>query len=124
MGLYAEKLMDAVRNMTGDAPIKTTSTTTLKQPNEGLDIGSLMMMLMMSQMFKKPTAGVGPSDVMNPMDVLGPMSSGGGFGGAMSAVPQGPSVINPATGGALGTNVGLPQILQMLTSLGKIIPGK
>lgn len=106
--LYTDKLMEAVRNV--NAPIKTTSTTTLKG-GEGLDIGSLMMMLMMGNMFKKPTAGLGASDIMNPMDVLGPMNSGGGFGGALSSVPQG-----GATGGG-----GLEQLLSLLMNVGKII---
>ena len=118
--LYSQMLMDAVKGF--NQPIKTTSTTTAKS-NEGLDIGSLMMMLMMSGIFNKGKGGnvSDASNIINPMDVLGPMSSGGGFGGAMSAVPQAPSITNPATGNALGTNVGLPQLLQILQSLGKVI---
>jgi hypothetical protein len=120
MALYAEKLMDFVRH--ANDPIKTTSTTTAKS-NEGLDIGSLLTMLMLSGVFNKGKGGnaADASNIMNPMDVLGPMSSGGGFGGAMSQVQQGPSVTNPATGNALGTNVGISQLLQILQSLGKII---
>jgi len=57
MSLYSDKLLDYVKNI--NSPIKTTSTTTLNGGNEGLDIGSLLMALMMSGMFKKPTTGVG-----------------------------------------------------------------
>jgi len=99
MGIYAEKLMAAVRNMTGDAPIKTTSTTTLKQPNEGLDIGSLMMMLMMSGMFKKPTA-VSPNQ------------------SALNLLSQ--QNLPPAAGTMGG---GTDGILQLLASLGSLFGG-
>lgn len=117
MSLYSEKLLDYIRNI--NSPIKTTSTTTA---NQGIDLSGLLSMLMMSQMFKQPTTG--SSDIMNTISLLGPMSSGGGFGGSMSSVPQGPSIINPTTGGALGTNVGVVQLLQMLASIGKLMPGK
>ena len=114
MGLYAEKLMDAVRNMTGNSPIKTTSTTTMKG-NEGLDIGSLMMMLMMSGMFNKGKgAAPGASDIMNPMDTLGPMNSGGGFGGPMTQVQGSPT-------GLVSPSGGLDGLMRMLASLGPLL---
>ena len=101
MGIYAEKLMAAVRNMTGDAPIKTTSTTTLKQPNEGIDLSSILTMLMMSGMFKKPTAVSPNQSALNLLSQqnLPPAAGYQGMGGA---------------GGTDG-------LMQMLASLGSLI---
>jgi hypothetical protein len=96
MGLYSEKLLDYVRNI--NAPIKTTSTTTLNQPNEGLDIGSLLMMLMMGGMFKKPTAGIGANQ--SALNLLSQQNL-------------------PAPAGTMGG--GTEGILQLLSSLGPLL---
>ena len=95
MGMYAEKLMSAVRDMTGNAPIKTTSTTTMKG-NEGLDISSLLMMLMMGQMFKKPTA-VSPNQ--SALNLLSQQNL-------------------PPMAGSMGG--GTDQLLQLLSSVGSL----
>ena len=118
MGIYAEKLMDAVRNMTGNSPIKTTSTTTLKQPNEGLDIGSLMMMLMMSSMFKKPAGAFPYSDVANAAgSIVGDIRGGGGTGiGSNNPAGIDPSFMQGGEGGSLDS------LMQMLTKIGALAP--
>ena len=79
-----------------NAPIKSTSTTTVKG-NEGLDIGSLMMMLMMSGMFNKPKE-VSPNQ------------------SALNLLSQ-QNLPSPAGVGGGGTD----SILQLLASLGPIL---
>lgn len=118
MGLYAEKLMEAVRTL--NDPIKTTSKTVLETPNEPLDITSLLMMLALSGIFKgkdKTTSSL--NDVINIAPALGPMNSGGGFMGGITPVAN-----NPFGGGQVpGTNTKLPDFLQILQSLFSSMPG-
>ncbi len=93
--LYADKLMDYVRNI--NAPIKTTSTSTVKA-NEGIDLGSLLTMLFMSGMFKKPTSGIGANQ--SALNLLSQQNL-------------------PAPAGTMGG--GSPDILQLLSSLGPLL---
>ena len=96
--LYSQMLMDAVKNMTGNAPIKTTSTTTAKS-NEGLDIGSLLMALMMSGMFKKPTAGVGADQsALNLLSQQNLPPAAGVMGGGTEGILQLLSSLGPLLG--------------------------
>lgn len=86
MNAYAQKMRDMLARV-GEPVV---STTTVQPPKQKLDIGSLMMMLMMSNMFKKPGVNVSdPSNIMNPAEILGPMGSEGGFGGSMEMVSGG-----------------------------------
>ena len=54
--VYAQKMIDMMNRtgqpMTTTTTGKSTGTTTIKQPNEGLDLSSIMLMLMMNSMFK------------------------------------------------------------------------
>ncbi|MFA5378627.1 MAG: hypothetical protein WC455_22930 [Dehalococcoidia bacterium] len=80
-------------------PNVTKSTTTAKS-NEGIDLGSLMMMLYLSDVFKKPsteslgTTALGGSNPMAAIAGMAPSAASGGGG------------------------VNLSQLLQMLQSLG------
>jgi hypothetical protein len=108
--LYADKLMDLVGRI--GEPLRSTSTTTATN-NEPLDLSGIMMMLMMSNMFKKPNANTLP--VANTIADLGPMNPQGGFGGNMLA--QGgltQSSIPPVNGDISG-------IMQLLQSLGPML---
>jgi hypothetical protein len=56
MNTYAQKMVEMM-NRTGQP---MTTTTTVKQPNEGLDLSGLMMMLMLNSMFKdKASTSIG-----------------------------------------------------------------
>lgn len=57
MNEYASKMIELM-NRTGQ-PSTTTSTQTTKQPNEGLDISGLMMMLMLDKLFPGPKTSIG-----------------------------------------------------------------
>lgn len=105
MGLYSEKLMSAVKSL--NDPIKTTSTTTAKS-NEGLDIGSLLTMLMLSGMFKQPKAETTSSLLATPATA------------STSTLDKtlGSNAV-PALQG-LGGTTDVSQLLQILQSLGKL----
>jgi hypothetical protein len=110
MSMYSQKLMDLVGRM--GEPIRSTSTTTATA-NEPLDLSGILMMLMMSNMFKKPDATTLP--VANTIADLGPMNPQGGFGGNMLA--QGgltQSAIPPV-------NMDMSGLMKLLSSLA--IPG-
>jgi hypothetical protein len=96
MSLYSQKLLDYVSNI--NSPIKTTSTTTLQQPNEGLDISSLLMMLMMGQMFKKPTAVSPNQSALNLLSQQNLPPAAGAMGGGTDNILQLLSSLGPLLG--------------------------
>ena len=68
MNLYAQKMVDMMRRV-GEPQVTTTEMT---QPQEGLDLSSLMMLLAMQSMFKTPDEGI-PSGIQAAMDAKAPM---------------------------------------------------
>ena len=109
--LYSDLLMSAVKNF--NQPVKSTSTSTVKG-NEGLDIGSLLTMLMLSGMFKNPKATTASSGLLSTPATAGVSTLDKTLGS--SAVPS-----LQGLGQTSGQGTGLAQILQMLQSIGKII---
>jgi len=71
MDRYAQLLMDLV---TKPKTATSTSTTTATQPKQGLDLSSLLMMLMFSGIFDKDKNKVAPD--------MSPAMPVGGFGTA------------------------------------------
>jgi len=113
--------MDAVKNF--NQPIKSTSTTTLKG-NEGLDVGSLLMMLMMSGVFNKgkPTATNFPySAVANSAENIVGDIRGSGAGEPLSAPISMPTGMGSSM---TGTGGGLSSLLQILSKLGPLFTGQ
>ena len=66
MALYQDLIMDQIKNIGKPRESKSTTTTTAEPPNEGMDIGGLMMMLMMMNMFKDPNAAGGLASTLGP----------------------------------------------------------
>lgn len=97
MSMYSQKLMEAVQNMTGNAPLKSTSTTTV-QGNEGLDIGSLMMMLLMNGMFKKPNAIGADQSALNLLSQQNLPAPAGVMGGGTEGILRLLSSLGPILG--------------------------
>lgn len=94
---------------TAGQPRIAKETSTLTTPGEGLDIGSIIMMLMMSQLFKgkgPPIPGIEsapmPDFGLMGMGGGGPMPGGGGLPGPMA----GPGPDFGLMGGS--SNVGMP----------------
>jgi hypothetical protein len=123
-GIYSTKLMEAVRSL--NDPIKTTSTTTAKS-NEGLDIGSLLTMLMLSGMFKQPTTTKFPySTVANSAESIVNDIRGSGAGSSALATTPATANMNSVLG-SLGSsavpglqNAGVSELLQLLSKLGPL----
>jgi hypothetical protein len=87
--------MDAVKGF--NQPIKTTSTSTVKA-NEGLDIGSLMMMLMMSGMFNKPKTVSPNQSALNLLSQQNLPPAAGAMGGGTEGILQLLSSLGPLIG--------------------------
>jgi len=119
--LIADKIMQYV-NRIGE-PVKSTSTTTQEEA-PGIDLGNIMMMLYLTNAFKKPggAGALGP-DIGSVTGIPGPMNTGGGFGGSGLA-PGG------LGGGGFGSGnrtasglegMDMQKILEILKSLGGLI---
>ena len=103
---------------TAGQPRIAKETSTVTAPGEGLDIGSIIMMLMMSQLFKGKGPATGPGLPIAPpmggpaldtgllgMGGGGPIPGGGGLPGPMAG--PGPD-FGLMGGGAPSPNVGMP----------------
>ena len=118
--LIADKIMQYV-NRIGE-PVKSTSTTTQEEA-PGIDLGNIMMMLYLTNAFKKPggTTGIDslPGSSMASNALLGGLSSQapGSFAGQPFA--QGGLGGGPASGGLEGMD--MQKILEILKSLGGLI---
>ena len=115
MPLYQDLIMDQIKNIGKPRVSKSTTETTAEPPNQGLDIGGLMMMLMMMNLFKQPPTGLAST--------LGP-----------EAVPAAPSTLFPnlqgsPTLGSYGTPPGMDNMLSQLLmaflsgGIGQGLPG-
>ena len=101
MSLYSEKVLDFVSRI-GD-PITTKSTTNVTGPTEGLDLSSLLMMLMMSGAFsKKPTSTL----------TALPSNTGSNFSALASQAPS-----SLLSGASQGGEMDIASLLKMLGSL-------
>ena len=109
--LIADKIMQYV-NRIGE-PVKSTSTTTQEEA-PGIDLGNIMMMLYLTNAFKKPggAGALGP-DIGSVTGIPGPMNTGGGLGGG------GFGSGNRTASGLEGMD--MQKILEILKSLGGLI---
>lgn len=78
--LYAEKMLEMIRQIGQPLVSKGTSTTLYPERSEPLDISSLLMMLMFSDIFK------GKKTQAPPLNLLG--SATGGVGASQGMTPE------------------------------------
>jgi len=129
---YAQKMIDMM-NRTGQPQTSTTTgktTVTTPKETEGLDIGSLMMMLLMGMMFKNPKAGLAeassPEALMS--SIAGPRGGytplAGSPGTATLGTTDAARGYNPLTTTSAGyPKVDLQMLVQLLSSLGGTLGG-
>jgi len=113
MNLYAQKMIDMM-NRTGQPQ---TTTTKVEQPNQGLDIGSLMMMLMLGGMFKdkNPALSTATNSAAT-NEILGNNLS---FG-MPSANQASPFTMNaPSASGGMD----MPSLIALMAKLGPLAAG-
>jgi len=112
--VYAQKMIDMMNRtgqpMTTTTTGKSTGTTTVKQPNEGLDLSSIMLMLMMNSMFKDKKPVTTP-----------PVVSATNFSSPVNMNPAGipESYMAPEAGYGEEKARGLEWLINLVASLGK-----
>jgi hypothetical protein len=119
MDRYAQLLMDLV---TKPKTATSTSTTTATQPKQGLDLSSLLMMLMFSGIFDKDkqTGVIPPAmpwGIEQGPGTVGPRNTNAGIGGVGgNFLPS--SILGetplPAPGVGLPGGMTIQQLIQML----------
>jgi len=113
MALYQDKIMDQIRQIGKPRESKSTTVQTAEPQNQPFDVGGLLMMLMMMNMFKDPGAGGGLQDA------LGAGRTADVFAPGVNPVPgiAGPDALSgpPSAGGGLDV---LGQLLLALMGAG------
>ena len=120
--VYAQKMIDMMNRtgqpMTTTTTGKSTGTTTIKQPNEGLDLSSIMLMLMMNSMFKNPN-----KTSLGTTPVPSPTLSGDALRNIVSSAPasyETNPLMTSSAATAMPTGMGgmdLQKLIQILASL-------
>lgn len=105
MALYQDLIMDQIKGIGEPRETKSTTKTVAEPQNEGIDIGGLMMMLMMMNMFKQPQA-TGPMGGVG--DILAPGVSPAGIQGQQPPSPDMLGQILMALMGGGGGQAGMP----------------
>jgi hypothetical protein len=109
--LISSKIMDYVNRI--GKPVVTTQTTEAEEA-PGIDLGNILMMLYLSDAFKKPSAGV-PAGGSLPGSS---MASNALLGGLASKAPGSFSGPGYPSGGTGGLPFDTSQLMQILQSLG------